>query len=261
MDSTNIIISLVSGLAAGTFIAIADRVLGDRNSIKSQIVSLRMQAERSRAETSRLGNREQEFKRRFELMESSLAETKYYLVQTIDENIIYDGTEGIEGFDVVAVGRKNNCHFFNNKVLIIDRMGKKGVCQLQLRKYTVDGKEFDYFAGAPQARGKRRLRVSFEARVLDGEHAISMAFTSFEDNHLLGKRDLVIDSTTWEDQDLYFEISARQDSLLQIVDLFQSRAGDLQIRNLVVAEQVRQPRNGGGHISASDLHALIHSDN
>ena len=97
--------------------------------------------------------------------------------------------------------------------------------------------------------------------MLDGEHALSMAFTAFQDNHLLGKRDLVIESTNWEEQDLYFEISARQDSLLQIVDMFQSRAGDLQIRNLVVAEQVRQPRNGGGHISASDLHALIHSDN
>ena len=87
-------------------------------------------------------------------------------------------------------------------------------------------------------------------------------FTSFEDNHLLGKRDLVINSTTWEDQDLYFEISARQDSLLQVVDLFQSRAGDLQIRNLVVAEQVRQPRNGGAGIFRQViLHALIHSDN
>ncbi len=261
MENTNLIVGLVSGLAAGTFIAIADRVLGDRNSIKSQLLFLRNQAQRSRVETARLGSREQDFKRRFESMESSLAETKYYLVQTVDENIIYDGTEGIEGFDVVAAGRKHDCHFFNNKVLIIDRMGKRGVCQLQLRKYTVDGREFDYFAGAPQARGKRRLRVSFEARVLDGEHMISFAFTSFEDHHLLGKRDLVIDSTTWEDQDLYFELSARQDSLLQIVDLFQSRAGDLQIRNLVVAEQVRQPRNGGGPISAGDLHALIHSDN
>jgi len=139
-------------------------------------------------------------------------------------------------------------------------MGKKGVCQLQLRKYIVDGREFDYYAGAPQARGKRRLRVSFEARVLDGEHALSMAFTSFHESHLLGKRDIVVDSTTWEEYDLYFEISARQDSILHIVDLFQSRSGDLQIRNLVIAEQVRQPRNDGGHISSSDLHALLHSD-
>ncbi|MCD4671270.1 MAG: hypothetical protein K8R77_01290 [Anaerolineaceae bacterium] len=260
MDSENIVISLVSGVVAGTFIAIADRLLGDRKSIKSQLFSLRAQAERSRAETVRRINKEQDFKRRFDLMEAALAETKYHLVQIVEENIIYDGTDGIEGFDVVAVGRRNNSHFFNNKVLIIDRMGKKGVYQLQLRKYIVDGKEFDYFAGAPQVRGKRRLRVSFEARVQEGKHTVSVAFTSFRDNRLLGKRELMIDSTNWEDHDLFFEVSSRQDSLLQIIDLFQAKPGDLQIRNLVLAEQVRQPRTGGGHISASALQALIRSE-
>jgi hypothetical protein len=192
-------------------------------------------------------------------MEAALAETQYHLVQIVDENIIYDGTEGIEGFDVVAVGRRNNCHFFNNKVLIIDRMGKKGVCQLQLRKYNVDGKEYDFFAGSTEPRGRRRLRVSFEARVLDGDHTLAVAITSFHDQRLLGKRELNINSTDWEDHDLYFEVPARQDALLQIVDLYQSRSGDLQIRNLVLAEQARPVRSGEGQIRPSDLRELLNS--
>lgn len=260
MDNENIFISLVSGMVAGTFIAIADRLLDNRKSIKSQLFSLRVQAERTRAESARLANQEREIKRRFELMEASLAETKYHLVQVVDENIIFDGTEGIEGYDIVAAGRRNNFHFFNNKVLIIDRMGKKGVCQLQLRKYLVDGKEYDFFAGEQHARGKRRLRVSFEARVLDGEHTIAVALTSFQDEKLLDKRELTIASKDWEDHDLYFEVSARKDCLLQIVDLYQTRSGDMQIRNLVLAEQVRHPMFNSGGISASDIEAMIHSE-
>lgn len=260
MENENIFISLVSGVVAGTLTVIGDRLLGRDKSIKSQLFSLRVQAERTRAETARLSAQEREMKRRFELMEASLAETKYHLVQVVDENIIFDGTDGIEGYDIVAAGRKSNFHFFNNKVLIIDRMGKKGVCQLQLRKYLVDGREYDFLAGEPRARGKRRLRVSFDARVLDGPHCISMALTSFQDDQLLEKRDLTISSKEWEDHDLYFEVSARRDCLLQIIDLYQLRSGDMQIRNLVLAEQVRQPLFSGGGISASDIEAMIQNE-
>ena len=261
MDNDNLIISLVSGAVAGTLIAITDRLLDDRKKVKSQLVSLRSQAERTRGETARLSRKDLEFKRRFELLEASLAETKYHLTPSINENVVYDGTDGIEGFDVVAIGRRNNCHFFNNKVLIIDRMGKKGVCQLQLRKYTVAGQEYDFFAASPNGWSKRRLRVSFEARVLDGEHALSLAFTTFHENRLLGKQELNITATDWEMHDLYFEVPARQDCLLQIVDLFQSRSGDLQIRNLVLAEQARHPQTNVSRISEDDLDALMRAEN
>ena len=261
MDNDNLIISLVSGAVAGTLIAITDRLLDDRKKVKTQLVSLRSQAERTRGETARLSRKDQEFVRRFELLEASLAETKYHLAPVVNETIVYDGTDGIEGFDVVATGRRNNCHFFNNKSLIIDRMGKKGVCQLQLRKYSVNGQEYDFFAASPNGWSKRRLRVSFDARVLDGEHTVSLAFTTFHQNRLLAKQELTIAATDWEMHDLYFEVPARQECLLQIVDLYQSRSGDLQIRNLVLAEQARQPQTSVPQISEDDLDALMRAEN
>lgn len=233
------VISLIAGAAAGVIIAVADRLLDDRKAIKSQLFSLRALAERTRSQTTRFAKKEQDFQRQFQWMEAALAETNYHLVQIVNENIIYDGTEGIEGFDVVAGGRRDNCHFFNNRVLIIDRMGKKGVCQLQLRKYTVDGKEYDYLAGNAAAGGKRRLRVSFAAQVQDGEHALALAVTDFPENKLFSKREVTVSGTTWQAYDLYFEVPAGQDCLLQIVDLYQARSGDLQIRDLVLAEQAR----------------------
>jgi hypothetical protein len=96
-------------------------------------------------------------------------ETSKFVSYLANEEIIYDGNPGMEGYDFIKVKKiQDVCHTFKRGILIIERTKKKGVYQLQLGKYNYQGKDWEFLPKNELVDSKRKLRVTFEARVTQG---------------------------------------------------------------------------------------------
>jgi hypothetical protein len=220
---TEVIGGLISSLVGGLLVAIVN-YLFTRRKTNAETEKLRAEAEKLRAESEKIRN-----------------ETSKLTSYMAHEQTVYDGGRGIEGYDFLVVKKtKGNHHAFRQGILIIERTQTRGIYHLQLRKYNCGGKELEFLPKNDLIVGKRRLRVAFEARATQGVRTIILAITSFPAENLLDKDEMIVDEQYWNEYNVFFRVPPSEDCLLQIVDLYGSQLGSLQLRHLTLAERLPQ---------------------
>lgn len=234
---TEIAVSLISSVVGGLLVAVLNHLF-TRRKTEAEVEKLRAEAGRIKAETEKVRAETGKFSAEFEEVTASITEATYYTTLAANERIIYDGTSGIEGYDIEVVRESRKFgHAFKNGTLIILRASNRGVYQLQLCKYIFNGNESEFIPKNELLAGKRKLRITFEARVTRGSRTLIFAFIALPRNSLLDKREVTIEQASWMRTDLYFRVPPHEDCLLQIVDLYGSQPGSLLLRNLVLAER------------------------
>lgn len=229
-----LVVSLITSIIGGLLVAVVNHLFTARRTT-AEADKLRAEAQKVQAETEEIRARTGKLTTAFEKLGASVD----YVAPKANELVVYDGTRGMEGYDVDVVRKsKGSRHEFVDGVLAIRRASRSGIYQLQLTKYAYRGQEFGFIPRNELLGGKRRLRVSWDAKVTQGSRTLIFAITAYPEERLLdGGREVKVDQTFWMRTDLYFRVPPHEDCILQIVDLFGSRPGSLQLRNLVLAER------------------------
>lgn len=212
--STDVIVSLISSIIGGVLVAVINLVFS-RNRTNAEAKKFLAETEKIKVETEKI---------RYEiekLYSNISASTK--------EKIIYDGTAGINGYDIIeSVGCNTK-----DGVLIFEKLNGS----LFLGKYQCDGKTYDYLPKNILLGGARKLRVTCEVKVTEGSCRLNFVFRPQESTgELSSPLRTTISQTTWKSIDLYFRIPASDDATLQIFLEPEAEIGSLQLRNLVLAE-------------------------
>lgn len=215
-----IITSLVSSIVGGLLVALVNilftrkKTLAETEKLKAEAEKLRAEAEKVRVEIGKLN--------------SAVEEANYYISSTPNEQILYDGSRGIEGYDITGL----ESYTSKNGVLIFQKPNQG----FALRQYIYDGKKIDYIPKNELIAGERKLRVSCEAKVLTGAWDLIFVFESQFEDKFIENKTVTIDQTDWAKTDLYFRLPPQIDCLLRIYTKAEFDSGSLQLRNLIVAE-------------------------
>ncbi len=173
--SASILSVVLSGLTSGIVVAVLNYFL-TRRKTHAEIRKLESEAEKIRLESEKL---------RKELTTNieNLASASYQLTNSL-ERIIYDtknrdigydfrGVEGyvwetVEGKTVRTTGKAQGILTFENAILNLHRANTDGRYEIWLHTYSYGESIPDCIPKDDLIAGKRRLRVSFEAKVVGG---------------------------------------------------------------------------------------------
>lgn len=220
---SEIIANLISSVIGGLIVAIANWLL-TRRKTEAEVAKLTAEADKIKVETEKIKS---EMRTEISKLSNVVEEVNYYSLPS-SEKIIYDGTRGIEGYDVTG-------HADIRSGILVSLNGRYA-----LRKYICDGKEMT-FMPKNEILAIRKLRVSFEAKVTQGKYVLVFLFREHLEEKILEGREVEIDKADWTRTDLYFRLPSDRDCFLGF-DCFshpseQQNLGSLQLRNLVVAER------------------------
>ena len=210
---TDILVSLISSIIGGVLVAVINLIFA-KNRTNAETKKFLAETDKIKAETEKI---------RYEI-------EKLYsnFASSAQEKIIYDGTKGINGYDIVEY---LGCAI-KDGVLIFEKLNGS----FFLGKYLYDGKTFDFLPKNILIGSARKLRISFETKVTEGSCRLNFVFRPKESTGELAILKIVVSQTDWKKSDLYFRIPASDDSTLQIFLEPESENGSLQLRNLVLAE-------------------------
>ena len=218
---TEIITSLISSIIGGFLVALVN-ILFTRKKTEAETEKLRAEADKIKAEAEKV---------RAEIgkLSTAVEEANYYSSPTADERILYDGTHGIEGYDITGL----ESYAFRDRVLIIQKPDQG----FALRKYIYDGKEWAYIPKNELIAGERKLRVSCEAKVIKGSLRLVFIIESQAEARFIEDKSITIDQTDWTKVDLFFRVPPHIDCLLRIYVKSDIDTGSFQLRNLTIAER------------------------
>jgi hypothetical protein len=237
-DISNVIAPLISGILGGTLVAFVNYFLS-RNKTNAEIEKFKAETEKIRAETKKLGADVGK-------LTTSLSD--------LNERIVYDSSKRFNPYDF----KGEESQFWNasekryygpkgigdlkfnsvEKVLSIDRQNKEGVFETHLLFYWYNGLEQGFI---PQnaALEERKLRISYQAKVIGGENYLRFVIKNRETGAWLQDRLSPISLDAWSPFSMYFHVPPSVD--IQIV-IFDERVAEspssIQIKELVVAESV-----------------------
>lgn len=215
----NELIALISPLVSGVVVAFLSYFLTRRRDA-AETEKLRAEAEELRAQAEQI---------RIEIgqLHSSVEEVSYHM--PTNETIIYDGTRGIGGYDISV----SDSHDLKHGTLFLQR----GRGEIILCKYIYDGRERDFLPRNELLSGERKLRVSWEARVIEGSCELMVQLRQKEGDGELAATRLTIHESDWKKLDLYFRIPPDKNCYLKMLTRPLSDRSSIQMRNLVVAER------------------------
>lgn len=212
--TSEIIASLVSSIIGGLLVAL----------INSFLVRKKTQAETVKflAETDKIKVETEKIRAEMEKISTSISSAN-------TEKILYDGTSGIEGYDITETF---GCIVKEGAVIFTKLDGGFVLC-----KYVEHGKAKEFLPKNELIEGARKLRVSCEVKVTEGSFDLVFLFKPYTLAGVLEIRYVSIDETEWKNTDLYFRVPADKDCVLRVYLEPKSTSGSLQLRNLFVAER------------------------
>jgi hypothetical protein len=170
------------------------------------------------------------------------------------EQIIYDGRGGIDGFDFrgqeaeLWTGVGTNAKPISPKghgtlkreeggILNVRRTDTDGRFEVWLQRFSFEGKDYSYIPKNLHISGKRKLRISFEAKTVGGEHTLRFVIR-IEEGYRLAEDIVRVSASEWKSFEVFLQFDPTQDCQLRIDDESVSKApSSVQIRNIVVAER------------------------
>lgn len=182
-------------------------------------------------------------------LEESKAED--YASANANEQIIYDSRRMDPPFDFK--GRGNYIYVehkktgkegagelnFEERILSIKRTNTDGRFSVWLERYSYKGRDNAVLPKNELISGRRKVRVSCEAKVMNGSHALRFIFKDEEADKWVAHEKRQITSDTWTPLNLYFKFPATANVRLRIDDVDVSSApSSVQMQNIVLAEKV-----------------------
>jgi len=86
--------------------------------------------------------------------------------------------------------------------------------------------------------GQRRIRISFDAKVIDASHTLRVLLKDEKEDRWLAEESRTVSSNHWSPIKIYFQIPPTNECRLRIDDLDVTKApSSVQVRNFVLAEK------------------------
>lgn len=232
-STSPVLIAIISGLVAGSGATILNYLL-TRRKTKADIDKTIAETEKIRAELNTL-----------KTTVSSLANP--------NEDILFDGTSGVTGFDFrghqstlfdkngqptgpMALGQLT---IETGGILNVVRQNTDGRFEIHLQRYMYKGKEEQVIPPDVLISGKRKLRAALEAKASGGEHVLGLVIANPETyKWLADDQRISVKSNQWTAFQAWFAVDPNQPAQLRINNRDVSHApSSVQIRNLVLAQQ------------------------
>jgi hypothetical protein len=188
------------------------------------------------------------------------AETKNLSIQTAYaqsgamERVLFDTSVRMDGFQIEGGGQREGDFdeqkqaaqgeflILNDSVLEIKRTNVEGRYSVILREYAADGQMSKVVASDPTHNSQRRIRVSFLARAIGGDHTLRtvLKINRPDGKWLDGEREKVIPSgEDWTRLDWYFHVTPHEEWYVRIDDRLPSAVpSSVQIKAIVVSEKL-----------------------
>jgi hypothetical protein len=246
-NAFNIINTLLAGLLSGVVVAVLNYVFTRRKLIA--------EAKKAEVETEKISLEIDKLRLELRQNTEDISATINYQLPSISESIIYDsqnrdigfdfeGKEAIiwkkiDGKDTPTTERaKGSIDFLEGGILNIQRINEDGRYSVWLLSYLYDGDEKPLIPADDLSVGQRKLRISFEAKVVGAEHTLKFVLKNLKTNRWIAHEDKRITENTWLPFKIYFQISPNEEVRLRIDDQDVSKApSSIQIRNIVLAER------------------------
>jgi hypothetical protein len=225
--ATEIITSIISSIIGGLLVAIVNHVF-TRKKTEAETDKLRAETEKIRAEAEKI---------RTEIggLRNTVEEASYLASATSDKNIYDSTSSGIEGYDVEGTDL-----VFRDGVLFFQRLFGR----FSLQKYMYEGKERNFLPKNELIVGERKIKVSCEVKITQGECLFIIMFSPYPKGTALQIRNIEINNTDWKRVDTYFRIPSNIDCYLNIFleppSSEIAEKGSLQLRNLIVSERANE---------------------
>lgn len=241
-DLLNFLGSLLSGVVGGVIVAVVNYYLFKRKTI-AEVSKIEAETEKTRAETKKLLS---EFE--------DISATVGYKLNDSDERIIYNSNTKSDPFDFKGVegqlwnneqqnhiGPKGKGTLTMEKgVINIKRSDNLGRYEAWLQRYVYDGVELQHIPKNEIIAGKRKLRVSCQAKAIGSDHSLEFVIKDEKTGTVPAhSKQKIIGNNNWVPVDLYFQVSPTEDYIFRIYDLeITTIPSSVQIRSLVIAERI-----------------------
>jgi hypothetical protein len=216
--------------------------------VVAALVSNFLNRKKSDAETEKI--RTETEKLRWEI--KTLTEAVSYNLPQAKEQVIFDGTNGVDGFDIkgwpgntwkdnVAVGAKGEgeLRFDEGGVINVKRTNTDGRYELTLQRYTYAGRDYHLLPKNESIGGKRKLRIRCEAKAIGGEHTLRFIVRDPASGKRLADDWKRVKENDWIPIEIFLQADPSTDCQVRIDDDSVSHApSSVQLRNLVVAERL-----------------------
>lgn len=233
----SIITAVVSALLAGTGGAILTYIFGKKKT-QAEIENLKAEAQKNRAEADKIS--------------AELKGVLSYSLAASDEQILFDGTARIDGFDVRgnegsfwANGKPTSSKglgeltFEDGGILNVQRKNKDGRFELLFQRYAYGGGQYQTIPKDDKISGKRKVRVSCEAKVSGAEHSLRFMLREPNGGRLAEQR-VTVKANEWTKFQAFLsgdplECALRVDD--EIDPASGQPPGSVQIRNILLAQR------------------------
>ena len=209
-----IITTLITSVIGGLLVAIVNHLLTKKKT-EAEIEKIKAETEKIRSETKHL-----------------LGKANYYDSTKVDEVVIYDGTQGIHGFDIAS--EYSQFHIQQGVVVI-----QNPDVGFKLRKYTYNEKEFLCIPKNELIDGERKFHVSCEFKAIEALYNVTVfMWDELEEDDSIDDHDVEISENVWNKHDYYFRVSPNKNYNVRILAVRLDGSGSLQIRGLTVTERI-----------------------
>jgi hypothetical protein len=212
------------------------------------LLNYRLNREKLKAETGKILAETEKIRTEI----SGLSATVAYSLPNTTERIVFDGRGRIDGFDVM--GREGNYWHADGKpaspigrgavafeeggILNIQRTNTDGRFELWLQRYTFNGRDYPRIPKSDIIAGRRKLRVSCEAKTIGGEHTLRFVIRNPETGQRLSQDVKIISRNAWIPIQAFLQSDPTVETELRIDDEnVTSAPSSLQIRNLILVER------------------------
>jgi len=230
--SNEIAVAVISGIMSGIGVALANYLI-NRKKVEVEIQKMKAETDKIYAEIK------------------NLSATVSYGLEDSFEQILFDGTHKIDGFDIKGsegqhwkddkpiTGKGNGVLKFEDfGVINLKRTNTDGRFELWVMKYIYNGNEYDKIPNDDLISGKRKILVSCEAKAIGGEHTLRFVVRDAEKTSWLTSDTVRVIGNDWTQYQIYLQFDPSKNSILRIDDENVSVApSSVQIRNLVITER------------------------
>jgi hypothetical protein len=169
-------------------------------------------------------------------------------VSTVEEQILYDSREGMDGFHFDGRGAsikdgpvgKGKHKILDRQVLNIDRTNQEGRYEVRLTQYHYRHSIAPHVPRDLTVAGQRKVMIRYLAKAHGGKHQIRTVLKSTDETGqwLASKDDYIDQGSKWEEVECFFHIDPSRDFYVRLDDLGISAVpSSVQIRDIVVKEK------------------------
>jgi hypothetical protein len=172
-----------------------------------------------------------------------------YKLSNMQEHILFDSRQGMDGFDFQARGTaiekgqavaEGKHRLLDGKVLSIERTNREGRYEVILMQLDYQNMKRPYVPANLAIAGRRKIMVRYLAKAIGGKHQVKTVLknTDKEGKWLAHKDDDIESRDQWEEIECFFLVDPAVEFLIRFDDQGVSiLPSSIQIRDIIVTEK------------------------